>query len=131
MSRKIQANRGGWPACFPFRVLASDSQTKGAPLLARCSRGVGFEDARNSAFDFVLSETQCNNHNVFQFPKQNKRSGGVGEKEETKPAPINVHRIPTSRTACEDGPPDPIIVADRLKEENSRSASSVLTGVYT
>src|SRR5262249_14159886 len=28
---------------------------------------------RNSAFDFVLSETQCNNHNVFQFPKQNKR----------------------------------------------------------
>src|SRR5262249_51759338 len=53
---------GGWPACFPFRVFASDSQAKGAPLLARCSRGVGFEDVCNSAFDFVFD-------NVFLFPE--------------------------------------------------------------
>src|SRR5689334_15009466 len=33
------------------------------PRLARCSRGVGFEDVCNSAFAFVFD-------NVFQFPKQ-------------------------------------------------------------
>ena len=46
----------GWPGLSRF-VLVSDSHAKGGPLLARRSRGVEFENVRNSAFDFILGET--------------------------------------------------------------------------
>src|SRR5215510_10710745 len=100
--KKPKGERTGGPS-FPVLFFGSDSHVKGAPLLARCSRGVGFEDVHNPGFDFVVGETLTQQSQRIPVPDGEHANWRSRRERRNKTRPLNVHRIPPSRTARESG----------------------------